>query len=67
MVLQTPHLFSGTIRENIRYGRLEASDQEVEDAAQLAGAHAFIEKLEKGYESRWVRAACCSRPGRSSC
>jgi ATP-binding cassette subfamily B protein len=49
MVLQTPHLFSGTIRENIRYGRLDASDQEVEDAAQLAGAHAFIEKLEKGY------------------
>lgn len=49
MVLQTPHLFSGTIRENIRYGRLEASDQEVEDAARLAGAHAFIEQLEKGY------------------
>jgi len=52
MVLQTPHLFSGTIRENIRYGRLEASDQEVEDAAKLAGAHAFIEKLEKGYEEQ---------------
>jgi ATP-binding cassette subfamily B protein len=49
MVLQTPHLFSGTIRENIRYGRLDASDQEVEDAAKLAGAHAFVEKLEKGY------------------
>jgi len=52
MVLQTPHLFSGTIRENIRYGRLEASDQEVEDAAKLAGAHAFIEQLEKGYEEQ---------------
>lgn len=52
MVLQTPHLFSGTIRENIRYGRLEASDQEVEDAAKLAGAHAFIEKLGKGYEEQ---------------
>ncbi len=52
MVLQTPHLFSGTIRENIRYGRLEASDQEVEEAAKLAGAHAFIEKLEKGYEEQ---------------
>ena len=49
VVLQTPHLFSGTIRENIRYGRLEASDQEVEDAARLAGAHEFIRTLDKGY------------------
>jgi len=52
MVLQTPHLFSGTIRENIRYGRLDATDVEVEEAAKLAGAHAFIEKLEKGYEEQ---------------
>ncbi len=52
MVLQTPHLFSGTIRENIRYGRLDASDEEVEEAAKLAGAHVFIEKLEKGYEEQ---------------
>jgi len=52
MVLQTPHLFSGTIRENIRYGRLDASDAEVEDAAKLAGAHSFIEALEKGYEEQ---------------
>ncbi len=52
MVLQTPHLFSGTIRENIRYGRLDASDEEVEAAAELAGAHAFITKLEKGYEEQ---------------
>ncbi|MFO7632718.1 MAG: ABC transporter ATP-binding protein [Caldilinea sp.] len=52
MVLQTPHLFSGTIRENIRYGRLEASDAEVEEAAKLAGAHVFVEKLEKGYEAQ---------------
>ena len=52
MVLQTPHLFSGTIRENIRYGRLDAPDNEVEDAAKLAGAHAFIETLEKGYEEQ---------------
>lgn len=50
MVLQTPHLFSGTIRENIRYGRLDASDQEVEEAAKLAGAHEFIAELDKGYE-----------------
>jgi ATP-binding cassette subfamily B protein len=51
VVLQTPHLFSGTIRENIRYGRLNASDEEVERAAQLAGAHDFITAFEKGYDS----------------
>lgn len=50
MVLQTPHLFSGTIRDNIRYGRLGASDAEVEDAARLAGAHDFITAFEKGYD-----------------
>lgn len=50
IVLQTPHLFSGTVRENIRYGRLHASDAEVEEAAQIAGAHNFITTLEKGYE-----------------
>ncbi len=50
MVLQTPHLFSGSIRENIRYGRLNATDAEVEEAAQLAHAHEFIEELENGYE-----------------
>jgi ATP-binding cassette subfamily B protein len=50
MVLQTPHLFSGTVRENIRYGRLDATDQEIEDAAKLAGAHEFILTLEKGYD-----------------
>ncbi len=50
IVLQTPHLFSGTIRDNLRYGRLNATDQEIEDAAQLAGAHEFITKLPKGYD-----------------
>jgi ATP-binding cassette subfamily B protein len=50
IVLQTPHLFSGSVRENIRYGRLNATDEEVEQAAQLAGAHEFIVKLEKGYD-----------------
>jgi ATP-binding cassette, subfamily B, bacterial len=50
MVLQTPHLFSGTIRENIRYGRLDASDAEVEEAAKLAGAHEFIVTFGKGYD-----------------
>ena len=50
MVLQTPHLFSGTIRENIRYGRLEADDDEIVSAARLAGAHEFIITLENGYD-----------------
>jgi ATP-binding cassette subfamily B protein len=46
IVLQTPHLFSGSVRENIRYGRLEATDAEVEEAAKIAGAHDFIVTLE---------------------
>ncbi|GAB1470009.1 ABC transporter ATP-binding protein [Chloroflexota bacterium] len=50
IVLQTPHLFSGTVRENIRYGKLNATDAEVEEAATLAGAHDFILTLEKSYE-----------------
>jgi ATP-binding cassette subfamily B protein len=50
IVLQTPHLFSGTVRENIRYGRLEASDEKVVAAAKLAGAHDFIVALENGYD-----------------
>jgi ATP-binding cassette subfamily B protein len=50
MVLQTPHLFSGTIRENIRYGRLDANDEEVEHAAKIAGAHDFVRELPKGYD-----------------
>ena len=52
MVLQTPHLFSGTIRENIRYGRLEATDEEIVQAAKLAGAHEFINTLENGYDAQ---------------
>ena len=51
MVLQTPHLFSGSVRDNIRYGRLEASDGEVEAAARLAGADEFIRNLEAGYDA----------------
>ena len=50
VVLQTPHLFSGTIRENIRYGRLDATDEEIEDAARLAGAHDFVRMLDRGYD-----------------
>jgi ATP-binding cassette subfamily B protein len=52
VVLQTPHLFSGSIRENIRYGRLTATDEEVESAARLVGADEFIRKLDKGYDSQ---------------
>jgi len=51
MVLQTPHLFSGTIRENIRYGRLNATDGDIEEAAKLAHAHDFIITLENGYDT----------------
>ncbi len=50
VVLQTPHLFSGTITDNIRYGKLGATDEEIGAAAQLAGAHDFIKKLDKGYD-----------------
>ena len=51
MVLQNAHVFSGSIRENIRYGRLEATDQEVEWCAKLAGAHDFILDMEDGYDT----------------
>ncbi len=51
IVLQTPHLFKGTVRENIRYGRLDATDAEVEEAARLVNAHAFITQLEHGYDT----------------
>lgn len=51
MVLQDTHLFSGTIRENIRYGNLEATDQQVVEAAKLANAHRFIEGLTDGYDT----------------
>jgi ATP-binding cassette subfamily B protein len=50
VVLQTPHLFSGTIMENIRYGRLDATDEEVYEAAQLTYADEFIMKLDKNYK-----------------
>ncbi len=51
IVPQVAHLFAGTVRENIRYGRLEASDAEVERAAERVKAHAFIVGLEKGYDT----------------
>jgi ATP-binding cassette subfamily B protein len=49
IVLQTPHLFSGSISENIRYGRLEATEEDIQAAAKIAGAHDFIMGFEKGY------------------
>jgi ATP-binding cassette subfamily B protein len=51
MVLQEPHLFSGTIRENIRYGRLSATDAEIETVARQVGADAFIQEHAGGYDT----------------
>ncbi len=51
MVLQDTHLFTGTVRENIRYGRLDATDEEVVQAAKTASAHSFIMRLPKGYDT----------------
>jgi ATP-binding cassette subfamily B protein len=50
-VLQSPHLFSTTVMENIRYGRLDATDEEVIYAAKMVGVDTFVQKLEKGYET----------------
>ncbi|MEX2372888.1 MAG: ABC transporter ATP-binding protein [Dehalococcoidia bacterium] len=51
IVLQDPFLFSGTIRDNIRYGRLDATDEEIEETARLLGAHEFIARLADGYDT----------------
>ncbi len=51
MVLQDAHLFSGTIRDNIRYGRLDATEEEIRSAAKLANADGFIRKLPQGYDT----------------
>jgi len=51
IVLQTPHLFGGSVRDNIRYGRLTATDDEVADAARLVNAEEFILRLENGYDT----------------
>ena len=50
-VLQDSFLFQGTIRENIRSGRLDATDEEVEKAAKAANAHSFIQRLPEGYDT----------------
>ncbi len=51
VVLQTPHLFSGTITENLRYGRLDATDEEIINATKVIGAYDFITRFEKGFET----------------
>lgn len=51
MVLQDTHLFTGTVRENIRYGRLDATDEDIVNAAKLANAHYFISHLPQGYDT----------------
>lgn len=51
MVLQDTHLFTGTIEDNIRYGKLDASDEEVVAAAKLANADSFIRRLPQGYQT----------------
>lgn len=51
LVLQDTHLFTGTVRENIRYGRLDATEEEIIEAAKTANAHYFIERLSEGYDT----------------
>ncbi len=51
-VLQNPHLFSGTIKENIRYGNLDATDEQIIEAAKIVSVDTIVEKLEKGYDSQ---------------
>jgi ABC transporter, ATP-binding protein len=51
IVLQDTHLFTGTVRENIRFGRLEATDEEVVEGAKLTAAHSFIKRLPHGYDT----------------
>ena len=51
MVLQDTHLFTGTVKENIRYGRLDATDEEIVRAAKTASAHSFIMRLPQGYDT----------------
>ena len=51
VVLQTPHLFSGSIRENLRYGRLDATNEEIEESTRVVGAYDFIMRFEKGFDT----------------
>ena len=54
IVLQDVHLFEGTVADNIRYGRLDATDEEIKEAAKLANAHYFIKHLPKGYDTELI-------------
>jgi len=51
IVLQDPFLFSGSVKDNVRYGRLDATDEEIEEAAKTVGAHDFIRRLSNGYDT----------------
>ena len=50
-VLQTPELFSGSIKDNVRYGKLDATDEEIIEACRIVNAHEFISKMDKGYDT----------------
>lgn len=65
-VLHDTHLFTGTVRENIRYGRLDATDEEVVKAAKIASAHTFIEQLENGYDTVLEDASLSGEPMKNS-
>ena len=67
MVLQDTWLFSGSIRDNIRYGRLEATDEEVTAAAKAAHVHHFIETLPGGYDMKSTRKPAIFRRDKNSC
>ena len=73
IVLQDTFIFSGTVRDNIRYGRLDATDEEVERAAKIVGAHDFIMRLPDSYDTevrngvpgcQWASGSCCRLPER---
>ena len=59
MVTQENYLFSGTVADNIRFGRPDATDEQVESAARSLGAHEFIAALPQGYETRSPTGAAC--------
>ena len=66
IVLQDTHLFTGTVRENIRFGRLSATDDEVVAAARLTAAHSFIKRLPQGYDTLLENAGAHLRKGNGS-
>ena len=66
VVLQDTHLFTGTVADNIRYGRLDATDEEVVAAAKLANADAFIRHLPQGYDTLLTDDGGNLSPGRAA-